>query len=189
MQGGVLQKVIEGRPATGLGVALMMLNGCASTPPGHPLAEEINDYREARGLPAIPWSPALAKVAEVHLADIEAHDPTARECSLHSWSDKGPWTSCCYRADDPASAQCMRDKPRELIDDAYPHSGFEIVAWRSEAMSEATALAIWRRSPAHDAVLANEGVWASRDWQALGAALSDEHAVVWFGQEPDPMSD
>ncbi len=184
-----MRKVSGTGRAGWIGAVLLGLSGCASTPPGLPLAEEINDYREARGLPAIPWSPALAEVAEVHLADIEAHDPTVRECSLHSWSDDGPWTSCCYRADDPVSAQCMRDKPRELTGHAYPHSGFEIVAWRSEAMTEATALEIWRRSSAHYAVLANEGVWASHEWQALGAALSDEHAVVWFGREPDPAAE
>ncbi len=186
-----MQKPIAGLPAGGLGLVLVLgvLSGCASTPSDHPLAAEINDYREARGLPEIPWSPALAEVAEVHLADIEAHDPAARECSLHSWSDDGPWTPCCYQTGDPASAQCMRDKPGELAGDDYPHAGFEIVAWRSEAMTEATALEIWRRSPAHYAVLANEGVWASREWQALGAALSEEHAVVWFGLEPDPAVD
>ena len=88
-----MRKLTGGLTTGGFGVALMILSGCASTSPGHPLAEEINDYREARGLPAIPWSPALAEVAEVHLADVETHDPAARQCSLHSWSDDGPWTS------------------------------------------------------------------------------------------------
>ncbi len=91
--------------ACGLGVALMVLSGCASKPPGHSLAETINDYREARGLTAIPWSPALAEVAEVHLADVEAHDPAARQCSLHSWSDDGPWT------------------PRETLINVHPRVG------------------------------------------------------------------
>lgn len=184
-----MRKGKAARRSGALGVLLLVLVGCASTPPVHPLAQEINDYREARGLPEIPWSPALAEVAETHLADIEATDPVARQCSLHSWSDQGAWTPCCYRAGDPVSARCMRDKPGELTDDRYPHAGFEIVAWRSEAMTEAAALDIWRRSPAHYAVLVNDGVWDAIQWQALGAALSDEHAVVWFGREPDPAAD
>nr|WP_051080077.1 CAP domain-containing protein [Thioalkalivibrio sp. ALM2T] len=176
----------KGPWVAGLGAVLaMVLGGCASVPPGEALSETINEYRERQGLAAIPWSPALAEVAETHLDDIETHDPVGRQCSLHSWSDSGAWTPCCYRAGDPVSARCMRDKPSELTEDAYPHPGFEIVAWRSEAMTEETALDIWRRSPAHYAVLANEGVWAHREWQAMGAALSEEYAIVWFGPEPD----
>lgn len=168
--------------ATGLA---LVLGGCASLPPEEGLTRAINDYRERQGLAAIPRSPALAEVAEAHLKDIRAHDPGRRECSLHSWSDKGAWTPCCYTAGEPASARCMRDKPRELTGSAYPHAGFEIVAWRSEAMTAQAALDIWRGSPAHDAVVVNKGVWSALEWRAIGAAMSDEYAIVWFGREPD----
>ena len=47
------------------------------------------------------------------------------ECNLHSWSDKGPWSACCYTPDH-AQAQCMWDKPSELTN--YPGNGYEISA-------------------------------------------------------------
>lgn len=179
-----------GLQGIGLGAGLaLVLAGCASVPPEKTLTQAVNDYRERQGVAAIPRSPALAEVAELHLEDIQAHDPASRECSLHSWSDEGAWTPCCYTAGEPASARCMRDKPRELTGGAYPHAGFEIVARRSEAMTEQAALDIWRRSPAHYAVLVNEGVWSALEWRAIGTALSDEYAVVWFGREPDPRAE
>ena len=77
--------------------------GCGP-PPNYSgdLANVINQYRRDRGLPEIPVSPSLTRVAELHVADLAAH-PRDRGCNLHSWSEHGAWSACCY-TDDLAQA-------------------------------------------------------------------------------------
>ena len=75
----------------------------------------IIDYRKGKGLPAIPFSPSLTKVAQAHVKDLHLNKPDQNACNMHSWSSKGSWSSCCY-TDDHAEAECMWDKPREMTD-------------------------------------------------------------------------
>lgn len=166
---------------------LLLVSGCATPPsPGERLVETVNEHREDRGLERVAWSPALAEVAQAHLQDLESSDAAEGEqCNLHSWSDEGEWTACCYRPGDKASAECMRRKPREITGEDYPHAGYEIAAWRSSGMDREEALRIWRDSDAHHEVMVNRGVWSEVEWEAIGAALSEEYALVWFGEEPE----
>ena len=62
-------------------------------------------------------------VAEAHVQDLSYNQPVGGQCNMHSWSDRGSWSGCCY-TDDHAASQCMWDKPRELT--RYPGNGFEI---------------------------------------------------------------
>lgn len=143
------------------------------------LASIINQYRVSQGLTAIPISPSLTFVAEEHVKDLANNQPAQGNCNMHSWSDKGNWSACCY-TDDHAQAQCMWDKPREMTD--YTGNGYEISAWSSGDITENQALEIWKASSGHHNVIINEGVWSNIEWNAIGAAIYKGYAVVWFGE-------
>lgn len=154
-----------------------------------PTAEELKlydlimRYRSGRGLISIPLSPSLSHVAQVHARDLTDNMPAKGNCNMHSWSDRGAWTACCYTSDH-RQASCMWNKPRELT--SYPGNGYEIShgAWGA-AVSAETALRGWKSSPGHNAVIINEGMW-SRSWKAIGIGIYGNYAVVWFGHEDDP---
>ena len=149
-------------------------------PAASELAQAINRHRRQRGLTAIAHSPSLERVAQLHVRDLAAHSPQG-PCNLHSWSDQGPWTPCCYTSDH-AQAACMWSKPAELS--KYPGYGYEISA--AGVRSPEDAVTMWRMSDAHHEVILNQGVWAARPWGAMGAAIHEGYAVVWFGEEPEP---
>ena len=104
-------------------------------------------------------------------------------CNLHSWSNQGMWTACCYTADH-AQAQCMWDKPRELT--TYPGNGYENAAFGYA--TTAGAMAGWKASPGHNDVMLNLGTWTNTTWLAVGAAFQPNgYAVLWFGEVTDPV--
>jgi len=147
------------------------------------LYEIMNRYRNQKGLHAIPLSPSLTKVAQIHVRDLMSDPPTGK-CNMHSWSGGGPWSSCCY-TDDHAAAQCMWDKPRELT--AYTGSGFEIAyggtpGYRANAHG---ALEGWKGSSGHNNVIVNRSIWKDNNWKAVGIGVYGSYAVIWFGEESD----
>ena len=146
------------------------------------LIDLVNAYRAENDLPAIPASPSLCAVGATHVDDLSAHprDESAG-CNLHSWSEFGDWTPCCYTPDH-AEAQCMWDKPREL--GPYPGNGYENAA--SGVTSAEEALAGWQSSPGHNDVILNQDVWAAYPWGAIGAGFAGGYSVLWFGVEADP---
>jgi len=147
------------------------------------LVDLVNAYRAENGLPAIPASPSLCTVATTHVHDLADNGPHLQPggCNLHSWSDQGSWSPCCYTPDH-AQAQCMWDKPSELS--VYPGYGYENAA--SGVSSPAQALAAWKSSPPHNEVILNLGIWANHPWQALGADVHQGFSVLWFGEQVDP---
>jgi len=144
----------------------------------------VNAQRAQAGLPPVPFSRSLTRVAELHVRDLQAHRPSG-SCNMHSWSAAGPWTPCCYTGDH-AQARCMWSKPAEITGGKYRGHGFEISSWGSGRVTPEVALDGWRRSSAHFAVIMNQGIWASSTWRAMGVGLSENYAVVWFGTEADP---
>lgn len=147
------------------------------------LADKINQYRIEQGLHPIPISNAMTAVAEAHVNDLE-NTPLIEGCTLHSWSDQGNWSHCCYTPDH-AQVQCALDKPREITNNAYLGDGYEIVAQNDEPMTANRALQQWKASPAHNTAILNQGAWVNHHWQAMGVALSAHHAAVWFGKKVD----
>ncbi len=147
------------------------------------LVDLVNAYRAENGLPAIPASPSLCTVATTHVHDLADNGPHLQPggCNLHSWSDQGSWSPCCYTPDH-AQAQCMWDKPSELS--VYPGYGYENAA--SGVSSPAQGLAAWKSSPPHNEVILNLGIWANHPWQALGADVHQGFSVLWFGEQVDP---
>lgn len=140
----------------------------------------IMDYRRKNGLPSIPVSANLSSVARTHVRDLEAHPPSGGG-NLHSWSGDGQWTPCRYYGSQ--SAEGMWGKPKELTD--YPGRGYEIAAWTSSKMLPGKAFSLWIDQTLHNAVIINAGNWKRLQWNAVGVAISDYYAVVWFGEEHD----
>ncbi len=144
------------------------------------LIDRIFDYRAQNGLPAIPLSDAMTRVARAHVADLERHPPQGR-CTAHSWSTNGPWSACCYTPEHD-EARCMWDKPREITRGAYAGEGFEIVCRNADGMTADAAMDCWRNSRLHHGVLLNRGPWRDTPWRALGVSVSRHYAVIWLGQ-------
>lgn len=147
----------------------------------------INTYRQQSGLPPVPVSTTLMRVATGHAGDLVRHpEVTQPPCNLHSWSADGPWGACCY-TEDHARAQCMWDKPREFSAGSYAGDGFEIAAFGH--ITPQQALQLWQSSAPHHEVMLNRGLWSDLSpWPAMGCGLQGSYAVVWFGSQPDPQS-
>lgn len=148
----------------------------------------INEWRADNELPPIPYSPALSRVARVHAEDLTDHAPHQQGggCNLHSWSDQGEWTACCYTSDH-AAAQCMWDKPREITE-GYTGNGYENSYWAGGGVRAEQAVEGWKNSPGHNAVMINLGSWSTTTWQAMGVGVDGQYANVWFGRDVDPLS-
>ncbi|MBX2912315.1 MAG: CAP domain-containing protein [Cyclobacteriaceae bacterium] len=143
------------------------------------LFDLIMEYRKSKKLKPIPYSPKLTRVAQAHVRDLmENYDYETRyRCNPHSWSDKGPWSACCYTPDH-AQASCMWDKPREIS--GYEGNGFEIAYYSSGEASAAEGIEGWKKSPGHNPLLINSGTWAQLEWKAVGVGIHGHYGVVWF---------
>jgi uncharacterized protein YkwD len=146
------------------------------------LIDLVNAYRSDNGLPAIPASSSLCTVASAHVHDLADNMPHVQPggCNLHSWSEQGAWSPCCYTPDH-AQAMCMWVKPSELT--SYPGYGYENAA--AGVGSPEQALSLWQSSQGHNEVILNQGIWTDHPWGALGADIHQGFAVLWFGVEPD----
>jgi len=151
------------------------------------LFDMINEYRAEEGLPSIPYSAKLTLVAKAHVLDLTNSYTFSREnpCNPHSWSDNGEWSACCYTSDH-SQAGCMWAKPREIA--GYMSEGYEIAYIDSDGATAARGLDGWKKSPAHNPLLINEGIWDQVSWKAMGVGIHGEYAVVWFGRKEDPSS-
>ena len=153
------------------------------------LANTINNYRVQNGLPAVPISKSLTHVAETHARDLRDSPSVPPSCNAHSWTNKGPWSPCCYTADH-AQSKCMWEKPAELT--PFKATGFEIAIGvpgqvAGYVLNSQNALELWKGSPLHHEVILNRGTWEKTTWRAMGAGIVDSHACVWFADQVDPV--
>lgn len=147
----------------------------------------INEYRVAKGLPAVKLSASLSIVARTHAKDQAENFKEGKRCNMHSWSANGTWSSCCYTPDHK-KAKCMWDKPRELTN--YPGDGFEISFFSTYPYTSTKDKALdilegWKKSKGHNDVITNKNIWKDMKWQAMGIGIYGEYANVWFGAEVD----
>jgi len=147
----------------------------------------ITEYRTEKGLPEINLSISLSFVARTHAIDQTGNFREGSRCNMHSWSGEGEWSSCCYTADHK-KAKCMWDKPRELTN--YSGDGFEISFYSTYPYSSPAAFAKdildgWKKSPGHNDMILNKGMWKKVSWQSIGVGIYGEYANVWFGREED----
>lgn len=147
------------------------------------LYQLLSEYRAQYGLPAIPLSVSLTEVAQTHAHDSAIYPPSG-QCNLHSWSNSGFWSSCCYTPDH-AQAECMWDKPRELT--SYLGNGYEIAYGGDNYTANARdTLNGWKSSSDHNAVITNQNIWQNNQWNAVGIGIYQGYAFMWFGEETDP---
>ena len=153
----------------------------------------INDYRESHGLPPVANSRSLNMVARMHAIDLqqnrpdEGRDGRGTACNLHSWSDSGSWTPVCYTPDH-RYAEKMWNKPREITGYQYPGDGYENAYWTSEdEVSIVRVLEGWKRSPAHNALILEDGIWKGSNLLAFGIGIYKNVAIMWVGSMIDPL--
>ncbi len=148
----------------------------------------VMQYRKTLGLPEIPLSSSLSYVAQTHVKDLAIYHPDKSGCNLHSWSNNGKWSSCCYTPDHK-QANSMWNKPRELTN--YKGNGYEIAfnVWHSDdanyIVTAEEALKGWKESKGHNEVVTNKGIWKTTQWNAIGIGIYKGYAVIWFGAEKD----
>lgn len=152
----------------------------------------INEYRESQGLPPIAGSRSLTKVARLHAVDLHQNKPftteeTAERCTLHSWSDTGPWTPVCYTSDHRFAEQ-MWNKPKEITNYEYPGDGYENAYWTSDTeVTPQRVLEAWKKSPAHNALILESGIWKGSNLLSFGVGIHNNVAVMWVGTLVDPI--
>lgn len=166
-----------------LSIACLGQEVCVS-PEEKKLYDLIMKYRKSKKLKAIPLSAALSKVAQAHVRDLsENYDVSdTNPCNPHSWSEKGNWSSCCYTHDHKQAA-CMWNKPKEIA--GYQGNGYEIAYYSSARANAEEGLEGWKKSPGHNPVIVNLGIWKDTEWKAIGIGIYGEYGVVWFGEEAD----
>ncbi len=151
------------------------------------LYDEISEYRKKRKLPPVKLSHSLTLVAKQHAFDLSRNVNVTERCNMHSWSDKGNWSACCYTSDHKES-ECMWNKPQELTD--YSGNGYEIVFYSTYEYNSVgdyskDALESWSKSNGHNSVILNLGVWKNLNWNSIGIGIFEGYVTVWFGVEED----
>ncbi|HAH56811.1 MAG TPA: hypothetical protein DCL86_01550 [Bacteroidales bacterium] len=142
----------------------------------------INDHRRIHNVAELPLSRSLSYVARVHAMDLTRYRPDFGDCNLHSWSENGQWTACCY-ATDIDRIKCMTEKPRQLTN--YKFKAWEMAYEAGEPARAIDALDLWVSIGITNDYLLNTGKW-TKPWKAMGIAIYGEYALVWFGEAPDP---
>lgn len=160
------------------------IDSCLS-PDDSELIGLLNDYRVQNGLTSLPPSFWLGSTAQWKIWD-RLNNPSAvgGSCSTHSWSNNPPsgvaWTGMCYTMDHAQAAQ-MWAKPRQISASIYTGNGYELTADSGGTQTPAQALSQWQNSPAHNAVILQQGQWAGVNFRGLGVDLSGGYAILWFG--------
>lgn len=147
----------------------------------------VNEYRVANGRSALPATRWMTATAQWHVWDLITNNPTSATCNMHSWSNSPPpgvfWTGVCWTGTQSTE---MWVKPREVSANAYLGIGFENAAVSGGEQTAAQALWQWQHSPAHNAVILQQGVWAGVNFQNIGVGIDGPYAVLWFGDGLDP---
>lgn len=169
----------------GQDAVLPVMDSLCATPEEYKLFQLINDHRRIHNAPPLPLSRSLSYVARAHAMDLTLYRPDFGDCNLHSWSDNGKWTPCCY-ATDEARIKCMTGKPRELTE--YKTRAWEMAYEAGEPARAVDALDLWVAIGVTNDYLLNTGRW-TKPWQAMGIAIYGEYALVWFGEGDDPEAE
>lgn len=157
------------------------------------LAQLINNWRKENGLPAIPVTGSLYKVAKWHVIDLalfaphkDKADSRNMPCDLHSWSDKGEgrggWKAVCYTADH-YYAKHLWYKPKEIAD--YSGISYENIYWTSAPLSAGMVLGCWENRSGEKELLLEQGHWKNSRWKAMGVGVYGNYASVWIGDKVD----
>jgi hypothetical protein len=157
------------------------------------LADLVNMYRVDNGLPAVPITNSLTKVARTHIIDLNTYHPMhAGVCDWHSWSNHGDWTEVCCTYTDATYLQ-TNSKPREITE-SYDSDGYEIAFHKqgSEATPEDAFDYFKNFGSIHvlgvddNDLILERNDWSDYNWRAMGVGIDGNYAVFWFGEIEDP---
>lgn len=131
----------------------------------------INQYRKEKNLPELEISKPLSIVANRHLIDLQTNIKTIS----HSWSN------CPYELKDEKTWNCVTEAPKRLKVD-YTGNGFENL-YRNLNGNAAPIMALeaWKKSPLHNSLILNLGIWNKKNWNSIGIGIRGEYAAIWFG--------
>ncbi len=146
------------------------------------LYELINAIRSENNMPLIKLSRSLSFVAKEHVRDLNLNRPDTSICNLHSWSDQGDWTACCYQSyvHDP---KCMWNKPDELTD--YRANGYELAYWDETVIIPDSIIKVFENTPSAMEMILSQGRWEEKKWYALGVGIMNNYVAIWFGGRTD----
>lgn len=155
--------------------------------------ELINQYRLRNGLPSIPSSRSLSKVARMHAVDLNKNKPDRSldsrglPCTLHSWSSSGFWSPVCYTSDHYYLSK-MVSKPAEITRRGYDDPAYENVYWSSEdVIFPKRVVQAWEDSASHRELVLEQNRWAKSYWKAMGVGVYNNIVTIWVGSMPDPL--
>lgn len=131
----------------------------------------VNKYRVANGHSELRSSNPLSIVANRRMLDLRQNFKTL----THSWSN------CRYDINDQKTWPCVTDSPQRLMS-GYDGQGYETL-FRT-AMGRALpipALDAWKKSPLHNSIILNLGIFKDLEWDEMGVAIDGQFAALWFG--------
>jgi hypothetical protein len=146
----------------------------------------VNEARTKKGLSVVPISRSLCYVAKIHARDLFHNNPDTAGCTLNSWSDQGPWTSCCHSKQTP-NPLCILNKPAELA--KYPGEGHELCYWDSETLVPDTVMRFWMSIGQAREILMNENKWSVFSWKAMGIGMYKGYVSLWVGEALDSLAE
>jgi len=142
----------------------------------------INEYRSKFNQSSIPLSKSLSWVARLHAQDLFHYEPNMNPCTDYSWSNQGRWSPCCYQIKDP-DYSCMHNKPSEITN--YTGKGYELVYWGNTDIKPKQPFEMWTAYHTTRSMIIGADKWEDFDWKAIGIAIYEGYAIVWFGTEVD----
>ena len=142
----------------------------------------INNFRTENNLNNISLSESLSVLAKIHINDLITNHPDTSICNLHSWSDKGNWSACCYNKY-LFKPSCMYNKAKELTN--YKAKAYEMVFWETTEANPDSIIKSWMNTDAFADMILCEGKWKNFNWKAIGIAVKNNYAIAWFGEIKD----
>lgn len=150
------------------------------------LYQEINKYRESRGLSKITLSKSLCYTAYLHAFDLYHNWTESSDCNMHSWSGKVGGAIFCYPKDqDERRRKNVWNKAREIT--GFPGVAYELVYKDDLLQSDVLiALDMWSSTVAGRNYLLNEDKWKDKEWLSIGVAVYNNYVSVLLSAVKDP---
>ena len=146
------------------------------------LGNLVNKMRQQNDLEPVKLSRSLSYVADAHVKDLYLNFDPYGICGLYFWSDRGRWEACCP-ADEKEDLDCMHDKPYELT--SYQSKGYEAVYYHNNKQTADTIFGYWQRDSLVRDLFLEKGKYRNKKWNAMGLAVFEGFASIWFGELAD----
>jgi len=176
--GGVIAALIFASPAVGQAactgaqaLAAKVCTGDTTSGEERALFDIVNKYRTANGRPALRLSAPLSVLANRRALDMRLNTKTLS----HSWSN------CAYDIKNDKTWDCVTEAPRRL-NTGYKGQGYETLYRTATGTADPKlAMQAWQKSPLHNSIILNTGMFSDSAWDEFGVAVDGQFAVLWFG--------